>query len=59
MSKSGLILAKILLDYWQRKYAYHLLILPDRHPTKDILLITLRVGNRSVQSGELLEKDEI
>ncbi len=59
MSESGLIPAEIMLDYRQRKYAYRLLILSDGHPTKDILLITLRVGNGNTQPGELPEKNEI
>ncbi len=59
MSESGLIPAEIRLEYRQRKYAYRLLTLPDGHPTKDILPITLRVGDGSTQPGEIPENDEI
>ena len=59
MSEVGLIPTEIMLDYRQRRYAHHLLTLPDGHPTKDILPVSLRLGDGSVQPGELPENDEI
>lgn len=59
MSEAGLIPAEIMLDYRQRRYAHRLLTLPDGHPTKDILPVSLRLGDGSVQPGELPENDEI
>ena len=59
MSEAGLIPAKIMLDYRQRRYAYRLLTLSDGCPTKDILPISLKMGDGSAQPGELPEKDEI
>lgn len=53
LSEAGLILASTLLDYRQRLYAYRLLSLPDEHPAKQILLISLRIGDGSSQPGEL------
>ncbi len=48
-----------MLDYRQRRYEYRLLTLPDGHPTKDILPVSLRIGDGSAQPGELPENDEI
>lgn len=59
MSESGLIPALILLDYRQRKYAYRLLTLPDGNPAKEMLPITLRLGDGDAQPGELPEDDGI
>lgn len=59
MSEAGLILAEIMLNYRQRKYAHRLLTLPDEHPTKDILPVSLRLGDRDAQPGKLTENDEI
>lgn len=60
VSDSGLIATHILLDYRQRKYyAYRLLTLPDGNLAKEILLITLRLGNGNAQPGELPEDDEV
>ena len=59
MSEAGLMPAKIMLDYRQRRYAYRLLTLPDGHPAKDILPVSLRIGDGSAQPGELPENDEI
>lgn len=59
MSKAGLILAKIMLDYCQCKYVYRLLTLSDRHPTKDILSVSLRNRDSSTQPGKLQENNEI
>ncbi len=57
MSESGLIPAHILLDFRQRKYAYHLLSLLDSIPTKDILPITLRIGDGHTQPEDQPEHD--
>lgn len=57
MSKSGLIPARILLDYPQRKYAYRLLTRPDENPAREMLPITLRLGDGDAQPGELPEDD--
>ena len=57
MSESGLIPAHILLDFRQRKYAYRLLSLPDSIPTKDILPITLRIGDGNAQPEDQPEHD--
>lgn len=59
MSESGLDPAEILLNYRQRKYAYRLLALPDGHPTKEILPISLRASEGNTQPGELSETDDI
>lgn len=55
MSESGLIPAHILLDFWQRKYAYRLLSLPESISTKAILPVTLRTGNGNVQPKDYPE----
>lgn len=52
ISKTKLIQAKMIINYCQRKYLYLLLILPDRHFTKDVFLISLKMGNRSAQPGK-------
>ena len=44
LCEAGLISASILLDYRQRLYTHRLLSLPDSHPTKEILPISLREG---------------
>lgn len=51
--KTGLIPASTLLDYCQRLYTYWLLSLLDKHPTKQILIINLRIENKSFQSIKL------
>lgn len=56
MSESGLTPAYILLD---RKCACRLFSLPDSIPTKDILPITLRVGDGNVQPEDQPEQDAI
>lgn len=53
MDESNWIPASIMLDYQQRKYAYYFLTSPDRYLTKNLLPITLRAGNGSLQPGEL------
>ena len=55
MSESGLIPARILLDYRQRKYVYRL----DGNPTKSVLPVTLRSGDRNAQPEEQPEDDGI
>ena len=47
LSEAGLIPAKLLLDSRQKSYAYRLLTLPDCHPTKHILPISLREGDEN------------
>ncbi len=53
--EAGLIPASILLDYRQRLYTHRLLSLPDLHPTKEILPISLRERDRGFQPGEVPE----
>ncbi len=55
LSEAGLIPASTLLDYRQRIYTCRLLRLPDRHPAKEILPISLRKGDQDFQPGELPE----
>ena len=50
--ESGLIPASILLNYRQRRYTHRLLCLPDLHPSKEILSISLREGDNGLQPGE-------
>ena len=59
MSESGLTPAHIMLDFRQRMYAYRLLSLPDSMPTKDILPVTLRVGDGNAQPEDQPELDSI
>ena len=59
MSESGLMPAHILLDFRQRKYACHILSLPDSISTKEIFPITLQVGDRNAQPEDLPEDDSI
>lgn len=49
MSEVNIILAKIILDYHQFKYVYRSFILSNRYLIKDILLISLKIGDRNVQ----------
>lgn len=42
-----------MLNHRQRSYDYRLLSLPDQHPAKEILLVSLRAGDESFQPGEL------
>ena len=53
LCEAGLAPASTLLDHRQRLYAYRLLSLPDQHPAKEILSVSLRVGDTSFQPGEL------
>lgn len=57
ISESGLIPAHIALDFRQRRYAYHLLCLPESIPTKAILPVTLRIGHGSAQLEDYPEHD--
>lgn len=51
--EARLVPAHILLDPRQRMYAYRLLSLPEDHPAKDILPVSLRKGDRDTQQPEL------
>lgn len=53
LCEASLVPASTLLNHRQRSYAYRLLSLPDQHPTKEILPVSLRVGDESFQPGEL------
>ena len=53
MEKVGLIPVAIMLDYYQRRYTYRLLTLADGHPIKDILPISLKIGDEKSQPEEL------
>lgn len=53
--EAGLTPAPILLDHRQKVYAHRLLGLPDLHPAKEILPISLRKGDGGFQPGELPE----
>ena len=55
LCEAGLSPASILLDYRQRLYIHRLFSLPDLHPTKQILPISSREGDRGFQSRELPE----
>ena len=55
LCEAGLIPASILLAYRQRLYTHRLLSLPDLHPTKEILPMSLREGDRGFQLGEAPE----
>ena len=59
ISESGLIPAHIMLDFWQRMYSYRFLSLPESIPTKDILPITLRIGDGNAQPEDQSELDSI
>ena len=50
--EAGLTSAKALLNARQRGYGGRLLSLPDGHPIKEILSITLRKGDEAAQPGE-------
>lgn len=55
LSEAGLIPASVLLDYRQRIYTCRLLRLPEMHPAKEILPISLRKSDQDFQPGELPE----
>jgi ribonuclease HI len=55
--EAGLVPAKILLDNRQRTYACRLLSLPQGHPTKDILPMSLVSGDGAAQPGEQPDGD--
>lgn len=57
LCEAGLTPASIVLDSNQRLYAHRLLNLPDEHPTKRILPISLRVGDGTLQPEELPENN--
>ncbi len=52
LSEAGLIPAQLVLDSRQKAYAYRLLTVPDCHPTKQILPISLREGDENSLPGE-------
>lgn len=55
LCKASLIPVSVLLDYQQKIYIHWLLCLPDLHLNKEILLVSLRKGDRGFQLGELPE----
>ena len=55
LCEAGLIPASVLLDYRQRIYTCRLLRLPEMHPAKEILPISLGKGDQDFQPGELPE----
>lgn len=55
LCEAGLIPTSILLDYRQGRYTHRLLSLHDSRPTKKILPISLREGDRGFQPGEVPE----
>lgn len=59
ISESGLSPAQIMLDFRQRKYAHLILSLSDSIPTKEILPVTLRIGDRNTQPNKQPENDAI
>ena len=59
IGKVGFILAAIMLDYCQRRYAYRFLTLPDGHSVKDILPISLKMGDGGAQPEKLPDNDKI
>lgn len=59
MSEAGLLPAQILLDHRQRMYTYRLLTLPDDHPAKNILPISLRKRDASTTSADDQPEDTL
>lgn len=57
MSEAGLVPAHIVLDFRQRSYALRILSLPELSPTKDILSITLCIGDGNAQPEDQPECD--
>ena len=55
LCKASLSPAFILLNYRQKLYTHRLLSLPNLHPTKKILPISLREGDRGFQLEEVPE----
>ena len=51
LSEAGLIPAKILLNSYQKKYAYRLLTLPDYYSAKKTLPVSMREGDGNSQLG--------
>lgn len=52
ISESGLISAHIMLDFLQRIYTYQLFNLSDSILNKDILPITLQIGDKNAQTKD-------
>lgn len=57
--ESGLTPAQIMLDFWQKKYAHRIFSLPDLIPSKEILPVTLQIGDGNVQPNKQPENDAI
>lgn len=55
LCEAGSIPTSILLNYCQRVYTYRLLRLPELHPAKKILPISLKNRDQGFQPGELPE----
>ena len=55
LCKTDLILASILLDYYQRLYTHWLLSLSNVYTTKEILLISLKERDRKFQPEKIPE----
>lgn len=54
LREAGLVPASTLLNHRQRSYAYRLLSLPGQHPAKEILPVSLRVGDESFNAENYL-----
>ena len=49
INESDLILAHLLLNFWQRQYAYCFVNFPEFIFSKAILFINLKIGNGNAQ----------
>lgn len=52
LCEAGLTPAKSLLGFRQKSYAYRLLLLLDNHPTKNIVLVSLKKRDENSQPRE-------
>lgn len=59
MSETRLVLARILLDYCQKKYMHQLLCLPDNHPMKKLLLMSFTNRDRYMTQKNKEERDNL
>ncbi|POS82121.1 hypothetical protein EPUL_006259, partial [Erysiphe pulchra] len=57
IKEAGLRPATSLLNNRQRRYAHHILSLPQDNPTRNILPLTFRVGDAHAQPGEIKSGD--
>ena len=57
LCKASLASASLVLNSHQRLYSYWLLSLPDKHLTKKILPINLRIGDGTLQLEKLPENN--